>query len=80
MLEISAHMRYTGVMKASLKRQAKTGRIIGSDTLRAISAVEGMRLTRQGDLRMKKIKASSMTPEQRRAEVRKAYAPQNTKK
>lgn len=62
-------------MKTSLKRLTKTGRIIGSDTLKAISAVEGMRLTRQGDLRLKKMKSEGLTPEQSRAEVRKAYAP-----
>jgi hypothetical protein len=66
-------------MGTSLKRQAKTGRIIGSDTLRAISAVEGIRLTTQGDLRMKKMKSVGMTPEQSRAEVRKAYAPKKRK-
>jgi hypothetical protein len=67
-------------MKTSLKRQAKTGRIIGSDTLRAISAVEGIRLTPQSNLRLKRMKSAGMTPDQSRAEVRKAYAPQKKRK
>jgi hypothetical protein len=66
-------------MKTGLKKQ-KTGSVIGADALRAISAVEGIRLTPESALRLRKLKSGGLTPEQRRAQVIAAYAQKTPRK
>ena len=49
-------------------------RIIGSRAFAAITAVEGLRLSAASKKRLAGLRASALTPAERRAEVVRAYA------
>ena len=54
--------------------------VLGAKAFAAISAVEGLRLSASSSRRLKTLKASSLTADERRAEVLRAYAGLGAKK
>lgn len=60
------------------KRAAR--KILGGDTFAAISAVEGLSLTPESKHRLERLKNSSLSPDQRRAEVIRAYMTDNPRR
>ena len=48
-------------------------RVIGSKAFAAIAAVEGLKLDRAGRARLKRLKASGLSQEARRAELLRAH-------
>jgi hypothetical protein len=48
--------------------------VLGPRKFAAITAVEGLRLSREGKERLASTKADKLTPDQRRAEVIRAYS------
>ncbi|HEV7691894.1 MAG TPA: hypothetical protein VGO52_13755 [Hyphomonadaceae bacterium] len=62
-------------MQSSKKQASKGPKILGARALAAINAVEGLKLGAASTKRLQKLQNdSTLTPEQRRAEVLKAYA------
>lgn len=59
--------------KTGLPLQAKA-RTLGARTFAAISAVEGIKLSGHSRARLAEFKRNGLTPEQRRAEVIRAYS------
>jgi len=55
------------------KPQQRDANVLGFEAFRAITAVEGLHLSRESETRVRKLVSSKLTPEQRRAEVLKAY-------
>ncbi len=53
------------------------GKILGGDAFAAISAVEGLSLSAESKRRLDKLRKSQMSPDQRRAEVLRAYMSDN---
>ena len=49
-------------------------RILGAKTFAAIAAVEGLRLGAASKKRLDALRASELTPDERRAEVLRAYS------
>lgn len=64
---------------APKSRKAKP-RILGARAFAAITAVEGLRLSAASRRRLESLKASGLTPEERRAEVLRAYTGLGKKK
>lgn len=61
------------------KRTARTSsksaaRVLGAKTFAAIAAVEGLRLSASSKKRLAALRASELTPDERRAEVLRAYS------
>ena len=56
----------------------KTRKILGRKKFAAISAVEGLCLTAESEERLDKLRNSSLSPDQRRAEVIRAYKTGNS--
>lgn len=48
--------------------------VLGLQAFAAISAVEGLALNIKGKARLERLRSSALTPEERRAEILKAYA------
>lgn len=76
---ISLVGRFSRIINNMSKRTEKiTGRsctrVLGSKTFAAIAAVEGLRLSATSRKRLAVLKASDLSPEERRAEVLRAYA------
>ena len=62
-------------MSTSAKMSKKQGaRVLGTRTFAAITAVEGLRLSASSRRRLDMLKASSLSPEERRAEVLRTYS------
>jgi hypothetical protein len=61
----------TRISRKPRKKSAK--KILGSKKFAAISAVEGLSLTAESKHRLDKLMNSSLSPDQRRAEVIRAY-------
>jgi hypothetical protein len=57
------------------KTKGQSPKVLGGKTFAAIAAVEGLRLSATSKKRLATLKASDLTPEERRAEVLRAYAP-----
>ena len=55
-------------------------KVVGSKAFSAITAVEGLRLSGASKKRLADLRRSAMSPDQRRAEVVRAYAPGKTSK
>lgn len=61
--------------KQSSKSAARpAARVLGAKTFAAIAAVEGLRLNKTSQKRLAALKASSLTQDERRAEVLRAYS------
>lgn len=62
-------------MAKSEKSPAKPGsRVLGARAFAAITAVEGLRLSAASRRRLEVLKASSLSADERRAEVLRAYS------
>ena len=63
-------------MKKNLKTKPRkpASRVIGTQAFAAITAVEGLHLSVEGKKRLAVLRASDLSPAQRRAEVVRAYA------
>lgn len=62
-------------MSTSAKTSKKpASRVLGTRAFAAITAVEGLRLTASSRRRLDMLKASSLSAEERRAEVLRAYS------
>ena len=62
-------------MSTSAKMSKKHGaRVLGTRTFAAITAVEGLRLSASSRRRLDMLKASSLSPGERRAEVLRTYS------
>ena len=60
---------------ASSKSKAGVHRmVLGAKTFAAITAVEGLSLTTAGKKRLAALQAGNLTPDEKRAEVIRAYA------
>ena len=55
------------------KSERRDENILGFEAFRAITAVEGLHLSRESEARVRKLVSGKLTPAQRRAEVMKAY-------
>lgn len=64
---------YIEFMAKSTKTTGKS-RVIGAKSFAAISAVEGLRLKGASKKRVASLRASELSPDERRAEVIRAYA------
>lgn len=65
----------------TLKPKSKVpGRVLGSRTFAAITAVEGLRLGTASRKRLQGLKAGGLTPAERREEVLRAYMELNKRK
>ncbi len=65
----------------TLKPKCKVpGRVLGSRTFAAITAVEGLRLGTASRKRLQALKAGGLTPAERREEVLRAYMELNKRK
>ncbi len=58
----------------SAKRLNPAARTLGAETFAAITAVEGLKLNASSPARLHTLKASGLSTDERRAEVRRAYA------
>lgn len=58
----------------STKRLTPAARTLGAKSFAAISAVEGLKLSPDSKARIDALKASGQPAEERRAEIRRAYA------
>ncbi len=62
-------------MSTSAKMSKNPGsRVLGTQTFAAITAVEGLRLSASSRRRLDMLKASSLSAEERRAEVLRTYS------
>ncbi|MDX2289858.1 MAG: hypothetical protein NW217_13680 [Hyphomicrobiaceae bacterium] len=57
------------------KSSRAAARTLGAKTFAAIAAVEGLRLSASSKKRLASLRASELTPDERRAEVLRAYSP-----
>jgi hypothetical protein len=74
-LVLQVELRYDHSMaKASYKTGKRAARVLGAKTFAAISAVEGLRLKGESKKRLATLRASDLSPAERRAEVVRAYA------
>ena len=65
----------------TLKAKGKApGRVLGARTFAAITAVEGLRLGTVSRKRLQALKASGLTPTERREQVLRAYMDLSTRK
>jgi hypothetical protein len=62
------------------KPKAKPTRTLGKKAFAAISAVEGLRLSKSSRERLKALEQSNLSLEERRAEVLRAYVGTNSRK
>ncbi len=61
--------------KHERRTPSKSGaRILGAKKFAAIAAVEGLRLSAASKKRLASLRASELTPDERRAEVLRAYS------
>lgn len=58
----------------------KQSRVLGGKAFAAITAVEGLRLPAASRKRLHELKESGLAPDERRAEVLRAYAGSNKRK
>lgn len=73
-------MAFSGTLGTMSKRSPQkpkpaAARVIGAKTFAAIAAVEGLRLSAASKKRIATLRASELSPDERRAEVLRAYAP-----
>ena len=60
--------------RASRTATKSTTRVLGAKTFAAMAAVEGLRLNAASKKRLAALRASELTPDERRAEVLRAYS------
>lgn len=60
---------------AQKSSRAAAARTLGAKKFAAIAAVEGLRLSAASKKRLASLRASELTPDERRAEVLRAYSP-----
>jgi|GEM_PF-2341457 len=61
------------MLKSAPKARKAKPHVLGARAFAAITAVEGLRLSAVSRRRLETLKASGLTPEERRAEVLRAY-------
>jgi len=61
--------------RSTSKSSRSATRVLGAKTFAAIAAVEGLRLSATSKKRLASLRASELTPDERRAEVLRAYSP-----
>jgi len=60
--------------RPSKSASRSAARVLGAKTFAAIAAVEGLRLNKTSKKRLAALKASSLSQDERRAEVLRAYS------
>lgn len=60
--------------RSSKSASRSAARVLGAKTFAAIAAVEGLRLNKTSKKRLAALKASSLSQDERRAEVLRAYS------
>ena len=73
-------MKVAELKRKSVDRRMRNGRrkpvnaVLGSDAFAAISAVEGIKLNAESESRLRRLLKSNLSPDQKRAEIIRAYA------